>query len=163
MSEKINGWFTVISYIALATFAGAIGHIMRQSAENKPIGVWRVVIEALGAGLVGYLIMLICQAMELGPQWTGVAVGVCGGLGASASMRILERYVFRKLGVTDDDFDRIDRLSGAVENGRYAPQTSAVDRVRDAGDGDCDQCDGYKSPKSGRSDGVEEPGSDERF
>lgn len=115
MTEKITGWFAIASYIALALFAGAIGYIMRQLADNKPVGFWRVVVEALGAGLVGYLVMLMCHATGLGPQWTGVAVGVCGWLGASATMRILERYVFRKLGVTNDDFDRVDRI---MENSR---------------------------------------------
>lgn len=122
MSEKISGWFGIASYIALAFFAGAIGYIMRQLAENKPVGVWRVIVEALGAGLVGYIVMLICQATGLSPEWTGVAVGVCGWLGASATMRILERYVFRKLGVTNDDFDRLDRT---VENSRREEDDTA--------------------------------------
>ena len=115
MSEKANQAFAIVSYIALGMFAGAIGYIQRQLAGNKPIGKLQVLVEALGAGLVGYLLMLVCVELGLSPNWTGTIVGTGGWLGASASIRIIERYVFRKLGVTNDDFKRADRT---LENGR---------------------------------------------
>lgn len=115
MSEKASQAFAIASYIALGMFAGAIGYIQRQFADNKPIGKWHVLVEALGAGLVGYLLMLVCMELGLSPNWTGTIVGTGGWLGASASIRIIERYVFRKLGVTNDDFKRADRT---LENDR---------------------------------------------
>lgn len=115
MSEKASQAFAIASYIALGMFAGAIGYIQRQFSNNKPIGKWHVLVEALGAGLVGYLLMLVCMELGLSPNWTGTIVGTGGWLGASATIRIIERYVFRKLGVTNDDLDRAD---GTLENKR---------------------------------------------
>lgn len=73
---------------------------MRAFEKETPIRFGRACIEGLAAGFVGLLVMLICNAMSLSDQWTGVIVGVSGWLGANASIRMLEKLVFKKLGLT---------------------------------------------------------------
>lgn len=93
-------WVKAIAYAVLATLGGTIGYIMRVIDHSLPLSWGRAVIEGLAAGFVGLLFMLACSAMGLSDQWTGVLVGVAGWLGANASIRILERVVFNKLGIT---------------------------------------------------------------
>ena len=77
-----------------------MGHIMRSLDKSTPISYGRACVEGLAAGFVGLLVMLICNATALSEQWTGVVVGVSGWLGANASIRMLEKLVFRKLGLS---------------------------------------------------------------
>lgn len=153
MSEKVEA---VLQYIALAVFAGAIGHIQRNTASGKPVLFWRVVMEAAGAGLVGYILMLICIEVGLSQNWTGAVVGTGGWLGASASIRIIERYVFRKLGVTNDDYHRADAVAETRE-------LAAVDRVRTVVDSDRDNCACNQPTPPREGDGATEPTADERL
>lgn len=88
-------------YFAFAGFAGAIGHIMRTLNANKQFAWGRVVIEAGGAACAGFLVYQLCLAMDLSRHWTGVMVGVCGWLGSSATIQMLEPVVRRVFGVKD--------------------------------------------------------------
>jgi predicted anti-sigma-YlaC factor YlaD len=74
--------------------------------NGAKISKWRVVFEMACAAFAGVLVMLMCQAMNMSVQWTGVVVGVCGWLGGAAAMRLLERVVTRKVGVNDVQADR---------------------------------------------------------
>ena len=91
-----------VLYAALATFGGFLGHVMRDLDEENPIRYRRAGIEGLAAGFVGLLVMLMCNATNMSDEWTGVIVGVSGWLGANASIRMLEKLVFKKLGITSD-------------------------------------------------------------
>ena len=94
-----SGCVKAILYAALATFGGFLGHIMRALDKSTPISYGRACIEGLAAGFVGLLVMLMCSATNMSDQWTGVIVGVSGWLGANASIRMLEKLVFKKLGI----------------------------------------------------------------
>lgn len=95
----MSWWVKAILYAALATFGGFLGHVMRALDESTPISYGRACIEGLAAGFVGLLVMLMCNAANMSDQWTGVVVGVSGWLGANASIRMLEKLVFHKLGI----------------------------------------------------------------
>jgi len=98
-----HGQFSVwqmLLYPVFAAFGGLLGYVLRAMDAGAAVSVWRAVVEALSAGFVGVLVMLICEATHLNAQWTGVMVGVCGWLGATASIRMLERIVRGKLGAT---------------------------------------------------------------
>ncbi|MBN8921584.1 MAG: hypothetical protein BGP10_16025 [Rhodanobacter sp. 68-29] len=85
-----------------AAFGGLLGCVLRSMDAGTPVSFWRTLIESVASGFVGVIVMLICQAMHLSPQWTGVLVGVFGWLGATASIRMLEPLVRIKLGVPDN-------------------------------------------------------------
>lgn len=95
-------WVKAILYAALATFGGFLGHVMRALDKSVPISYGRAFVEGFAAGFVGLLVMLMCNATNMSDQWTGVVVGVSGWLGANASIRMLEKLVFKKLGIHTD-------------------------------------------------------------
>ena len=96
-------WVKAVLYAALATFGGFLGHVMRALDKSTPIVYSRALVEGLAAGFVGLLVMLMCNALNLSEQWTGVIVGVSGWLGANASIRMLEKKVFKQLGLSTGD------------------------------------------------------------
>jgi len=98
---QFSAW-QMLCYALFSAFGGFLGYVLRQMDAGSKVSLWRAVAEALAAGFVGILVMLMCEAMHLSVQWTGVMVGVCGWLGATASIRLLERVVRTKLGVTDN-------------------------------------------------------------
>jgi len=96
-----NNLKEAIFYSFLAGFGGAIGDVMRKLNSNKDV-VWkRTAVEAFGAAFVGYLVYQVCVALGLSREWTGVVVGVCGWLGSSATIQILEPVVKRVIGAKD--------------------------------------------------------------
>jgi len=95
-------WGKTAAYALLASVGGFLGHIMRALDRSDRISWLRAMIESLAAGFVGILVTLACNALSLNDQWTGLIVGVCGWLGANASIRILEKVAFKKLGVGSD-------------------------------------------------------------
>ncbi len=103
---SFSEWLTSLGYAALAAVAGLLGHIMRELDAGRQLNPLRVVAETLGSGLVGFLVMLLCRAMGFDPLWSGFVVGIFGWLGASASIRIVERIAYGKLGVTVKSADQ---------------------------------------------------------
>lgn len=89
----------LLAYAAFAAIGGVLGHIMRALDRKEAVNKTRAAIEGVSAGFVGLIVMLVCQALNLSEPWTGVIVGVCGWLGANATIRILEVLVYKKLGI----------------------------------------------------------------
>lgn len=95
-----NNWVAkAAAYIAFSAFGGMLGFIMRCLDRKQPVSFWRVSLEGASAAFVGLLVLLLCNAVHLSQEWTGVIVGVCGWLGASATIRLLESVVRNKLGI----------------------------------------------------------------
>lgn len=92
-------------YALFASIAGALGYVLRSMDAGLPITYARTFVEALSAGFVGVIAMWMCQAASLSPQWTGITVAVSGWLGANASIQVLQRLVWRKLGLYPKDED----------------------------------------------------------
>lgn len=95
-------WIQLMLYPVFACIGGGLGHVLRTLDAGGHVSIWRTLLESLAAGFVGIIVMLICQQMHLSAQWTGVCVGVCGWLGATVSIRFLERIVRTRLGVPSD-------------------------------------------------------------
>jgi hypothetical protein len=100
--DKIPPWLAPLLYALFAGFGGCMGYIMRSLDSDKKINLWRMLFEGGASAFVGVLMMLVCQAYNMSPQWTGVLVGVSGWLGASASIRLLEKTIEKKLGIGDE-------------------------------------------------------------
>lgn len=107
-------WLRVAAYTAFATLGGALGHLMR-TFDKQQFSWARCILESLAAGFVGLLMLLVCQAMALSEQWTGVIVGVSGWLGANATIRMLESLVRKRLG--------LDAAAAAPETPNGGPGT----------------------------------------
>jgi len=102
----LAAWLRGAAYVLLASFAGALGHIFARMDAGKPVRLWETVVQALGAGLVGLFAMWMCQASNWSQPMTAVTVGVSGWLGASASIQMLQRFIWGRLGLNrnpDDD------------------------------------------------------------
>lgn len=92
-------WLQTLFYSGLSAFGGAVGYIMRTLEQGNKINYARVALEGGAAGFVGVLVTLLCTALHLSSEWTGVIVGVSGWIGANGSIRLLEKAINKKLGI----------------------------------------------------------------
>lgn len=95
-----NEWFKLGAYAALAAVGGMLGSVMRTIDDRKKITWWIVFAQGAAAAFVGCLTYFLCVALELSQAWTGITVGVLGWLGANATIGVLSKIVFNKLGIT---------------------------------------------------------------
>lgn len=102
-SSDPNWWVRFLGYAVFAATGGSIGHILRTIDSGHPIRWGKAIAQGVGAGFVGVLVLLACQAFSLSEQWTGLTVGVCGWMGASATIVILEKLVFKRLGIGESN------------------------------------------------------------
>lgn len=100
MLNMDNWWIKAGAYVAFSAIGGMLGFTMRVVDSKQPFKIWRCLLEGASAAFVGLLVLMICEAMHLNQQWTGVIVGVCGWLGASATIRMLESLIRNKLGAS---------------------------------------------------------------
>jgi hypothetical protein len=100
--DPLLTWLKMIVYALFAAVGGFLGHLMRTIDARKKIKWGHSALQGIAAGFVGLLVFFACRALNLSEQWTGVIVGLAGWLGANASIRMLEKVVFKKLGIEDD-------------------------------------------------------------
>lgn len=96
---SLSDWLTSLGYVLLSAVAGGLGYVMRENDKGNKLNGWRALTEVAASGLVGFLVMLLCRAMEFDPLWSGFIVGIFGWLGANVSIRLLERIVYERLGI----------------------------------------------------------------
>lgn len=99
-------WFSIakiLGYAAFASFGGILGYLIRSYDEDRAVVFKRAFVEGLSAGFVGVIVLLLCTTADLSDEWTGVIVGVCGWLGARATIQFLEKIVFKRLGILPDE------------------------------------------------------------
>ncbi len=96
---SLADWLTSVGYTALAAVGGLLGYVMREHDKGNPLSAMRALFETMSSGFVGFLVMLLCRAMNLDPLWSGFVVGIFGWLGANVSIRLLERIVYERLGI----------------------------------------------------------------
>lgn len=95
-------WVSSSFYALLAAAAGFLGYTKREMDKGAPWKWQNALVETASSGLVGFLIMQLCQTMGLESGWTGLIVGVSGWLGAAATIQILEYFARDKLGLGKD-------------------------------------------------------------
>jgi hypothetical protein len=87
-----------LEMVILATVAGLLGYLMRMVKKGEKIHPSYAMLEAASSGFVGYLIFLLCRAMKVNDQWVGPLVGICGWMGASSSIVLIQNIVAKRLG-----------------------------------------------------------------
>ena len=92
-------WIKATAYGLFATFGGVMGHLLRTIDGRQKIKWSHTALKGGAAGFVGLLMLLVCQAMHLSEEWTGVIVGVSGWLGADVTILMLESVILKKLGI----------------------------------------------------------------
>lgn len=92
-------------YAAFAASGGLLGYVLRTLDANQPVSWKRLTVETAASGFMGVMAMLACNALDVNTTWTGVIVGMSGWLGATASMRLIETLVYKRLGITQTDVD----------------------------------------------------------
>ena len=95
----VSTWLTEAGYAMLAAIGGLLGHVMREHDRGNSLNWVRAAFEAASSGFIGILVMMACFAVGLSPLWSGFIVGIFGWLGADASIRVIDQYVYRKWGI----------------------------------------------------------------
>lgn len=98
MDADTRWWIKLGAYLVLAVIGGVLGYLMRAIENGHKPSLLRSLLEGATAGFAGLLILLLCQVSGIGPEMTGVIVGIGGWLGASATIRKIEPLVFKNLG-----------------------------------------------------------------
>lgn len=88
-----------VAYFSFAAFGGFLGHLMRIHERKEKFNWGAVILESIAAGFVGLIALLLCRALGLSMDWSGVIVGMSGWMGASATLRLIEVLVYNKLGL----------------------------------------------------------------
>jgi len=96
---EVRKTIEAICFSGLSGIGGALGYVYRQIQDDKRPNPWRALVEGSAAAFVGVPVFLICDVTGLSVQWTGAIVSVFGWLGATATIHVLEKVVFKKLGV----------------------------------------------------------------
>lgn len=89
-----------LMYSGVASFGGLIGHLMREQGKTT---FKLTLLETVGAGFAGYLVMQLCVALGTPEIWIGIIVGVSGLIGTKATIGVLERFVRQRLGIGDKE------------------------------------------------------------
>ncbi|WP_092296339.1 phage holin family protein [Pseudomonas sp. NFIX28] len=93
VSEFLRSWL----YIAIAATGGVLGHMMRKLSSNQQINVGETLLQGVGAAFAGYLVLLGCRSLNVSSDVSGVVIGLCGWLGADATLMLLQSYIYKKL------------------------------------------------------------------
>lgn len=100
----------VAGYAAFAASGGLLGYVLRTLDANNPVSWKRLLAETAASAFMGVMAMLACNAMEVNTTWTGVIVGMSGWIGATATMRVIESVVYKRLGITQTDVDVVKEM-----------------------------------------------------
>lgn len=97
--RDLADYIRVFLYVTLAFVAGMIGHVFRALEARRKVVCWRVLVEGFGSGFTGLLMLFLCDFFKFPKELTGVLVGTFGWLGATLTIRVLEKWAYKKLGI----------------------------------------------------------------
>jgi C4-dicarboxylate transporter len=98
LEALLHSWI----YILIAAIGGVLGHMMRKFSVREKVTIGETLLQGVGAAFAGYLMLLACHSFALPPEVAGVVIGLCGWLGADASLSIMQNYIYKKLRITKD-------------------------------------------------------------
>jgi hypothetical protein len=99
MIPEDNAILRALFYTLFAAVGGAMGYIMRNLDSGTPIRWSIVALQGVAAGFVGMLVYMLCLELSLSSYWTGIIVGVFGWIGANATIMVLQKLIYKKLGL----------------------------------------------------------------
>lgn len=86
--------------ILVSILGAGLGHISRQWGLEKTLRWSRFVFAIFAALFMLILLRTICVILGLSFEWTVIIVGLFSWLGTDVTVAVLERIVYRKLGLT---------------------------------------------------------------
>lgn len=95
--ELLTAFSLSWGYIVIAIIGGVLGYLMRKRKARQKISLGETALQGVAAGFAGGLILLIGRLAGLPPEMCAVLVGLCGWLGADATLMLLQTYVYDKL------------------------------------------------------------------
>lgn len=98
-------WIRLLAVSAFAAVGGVTGAVLRAMDAKQPISLTSALIEFMAAGFVGALSGLLCSAWGLSLVWTAFIAGTFGMLGARATIQVMQRFVWQKLGLNRSSQD----------------------------------------------------------
>lgn len=84
-----------LRWAVFAFIGGGIGYVLRSDKIQRN----DLIIESLGAGFVGAIVSMAAKYYDLGPEATGVLVGVSALIGARATLRFMREQVLARLNI----------------------------------------------------------------
>ncbi len=99
LSDFIKSW----AYILISAVGGVLGHMMRRLGAQQPIHIGETTLQGVGAAFAGYLVLLGCRSAGIPPEISGVIIGLCGWLGADATLMLLQSYIYKKLKIKNGE------------------------------------------------------------
>lgn len=96
--DQFSFALTYIKWSVFAAVGGAIGYFLRSTSVNAR----SLTIEIVGAGFMGALVSMGCQAYGFTTPLTGALVGLSALAGARATLGAMEQLVKRRLHIPDE-------------------------------------------------------------
>lgn len=107
MPEPFDSWWIkAIAFTAFAIIAGFLGHMMRTFDKGEKFSWTITTIKTLGAGLTGFLMYLLCIALNFNDIWSGIIVGVFGWLGADTTISVLKGFVYNMMKIDKNEVQK---------------------------------------------------------
>lgn len=101
--DQKSFWLICLVMALFASVGGVLGYVMRAIDARVKILWWVACVQGASAAFVGIVALFICIEVGLSMRLTGVCVGVFGWIGANASMGVLAKIAFKKLGVDNHE------------------------------------------------------------
>lgn len=102
---QTNDIIVLALFALFATVGGVIGYLSRTIQAGGEVKWPRAILEGFSAGFIGLVVTFLCEALHLNLCWTGAIVGVSGWMGATASVKIVEMVISRRLGLTQKQIE----------------------------------------------------------
>lgn len=102
-------WLEIAIFVCFAAMGGALGHTMREVGKGSRPTFGRVILEALAAGFLGIIMLLLCKALAADWIWSGVIVGVFSWLGVDKTTAAILKAVKYKIRVSLQEDERRNR------------------------------------------------------
>lgn len=104
----VEGSADSLMIVWYAVFAGAIGYFARAVREERKVTWSYALLEALASSVAGMVVALMRTWFGWPFEAGGIAALLLGFLGYEKSMKILEKFSFKKIGFDNDSDKKLD-------------------------------------------------------